>query len=122
VGDSAQFWKSLNNYLNQSQILGGDFNKRGAMYIFSIYWFFIDKETYDSPLFAYAVRIAFLVINIYYFFLRQDGLRVCLKNLFSALNFREAKFTLRKRQQTIEVFVTAFIACINCAPGGHFQF
>ena len=61
----------LSVYLARTKLLGGDGERaHGAYYMYTIYWQFVGKTIYNSPMFLKALTLCILGSNVYFFFLR----------------------------------------------------
>ena len=107
-------------YLERARFYNPDLNSRGAEYKYSLYWFFLERETYESVKFSYFLKLGLVGLNVYYFFIRRNPLFRCLSNIFS---FQTQKMTARDQRKTIEILTIQYVGgLIFFIPGGHFQF
>lgn len=63
-----------------------------------------------------------LIVNVYYFFVRQWCLPRCLYNLLDTFNFKKPVVTWALQKKAIELLIISYIGGVQFVPGGHQQF
>ena len=84
---------------------------------------------YYQKWFVEYLKNSMLLVNIYYFFIRQWCLPQCLTNLVQtftnpkfSLNRSPPSLTWRNQKKVIELMVICYISGAQFVPGGHQQF
>ena len=82
------------------------------------------QDFYESKDFIIGLRLAMVVLNVYYFFIRRMLLFPCLVNVWETLKGKMGPFTWQemtpeKVRLVVELFVTMLLIGVNCLPGGH---
>ena len=115
----------LKEYLWKSKILGANIDDLASPKFFnSIFWKFLTEEVYfNKYCLAIPSKVALLVTNIWFFFVKKNCLPTCIDNLMNTLSKTPSGVdSFEKKRLTIEVLIIQyFVGCV-IMPGAHTQF
>jgi hypothetical protein len=87
-------------------------------------WVFISDEHYYNPnSLSFYSKVFMPLLNVFFFFVRNNALWGCLDNLFTFLKLKpDSTATLgpQQRQQLIEILVVQYFCGIVMMPGANY--
>ena len=126
---------SASEYLARARFAGGGrngigqasalYDNVGAHHSLSIFWTFLDEETYYSKWWNDGLKASILMLNIYHFFIRKWCLPRCLTNLmntFSPALSSPVPTDPKDTKLIIELLTIGMLTGCTLCPGGHYQF
>ena len=99
-----------------------EYDNVGAHQSLSIFWTFLDEETYYSKWWNDGLKASILFLNVYHFFIRKWCLPRCLENLVRTFNMGPCQIKDGDIQVMIELLVIGMLTGCALCPGGHYQF